>query len=104
MATSNLDAFQVIADQSRREILAMLSKKSHNINSIAKNFNMSRPAISKHIRILQHAGFISIKAMGRERHCYLKQDGFKEVKSWINYFDHFWNKKLQNLENTLNTK
>jgi len=104
MAQSNLDVFQVIADPSRREILAMLTKSSHNINSIAENFDMSRPAVSKHIKILKNASFVSIKEIGRERHCYLNADGFNELKTWINHFDNFWNNKLRNLEIVLNNK
>ena len=104
MATSTLDAFQVIADPSRRQILGMLTKDTYNINSLAENFEMSRPAVSKHIKILQIAGFISIQEIGRERHCILKQEGFNELKSWINYFDEFWSSKLKKLETELNKK
>lgn len=101
MATPNLDVFQVIADPSRRAILGMLKKQTQNINSIAENFEMSRPAISKHIRILEYAGFISIQEMGRERHCKLSQKGFIELKKWISFFDSFWDDKLNNLDKAL---
>ena len=104
MAIPNLDVFQVIADPSRRQILQLLTKDSYNINSISENFDMSRPAISKHVKILQTAGFVSIKTIGRERHCVLNQEGFDEVRKWINHFDKFWNSKLKNLEKALNSK
>lgn len=104
MPIPDLDIFQVIADPSRREILGMLTKDTHNINSLANNFNMSRPAVSKHIKILENAGFISIQVIGRERHCNLSQKGFIELKNWLNYFDNFWNSKLMNLEKALNSK
>lgn len=104
MTTSTLDAFQVIADPNRRRILGMLTKDTYNINSLAENFDMSRPAVSKHIKILQTAGFISIQEIGRERHCILNQEGFNELKTWINHFDKFWNSKLKNLETALNNK
>lgn len=104
MAVANLDAFQVIADPSRRQMLMMLSKDSMTINSLAENFDMSRPAVSKHIKILYIAGFISIKDIGRERHCILKQDGFNELQDFINYFDKFWKSKLKKLETILNNK
>mgnify|MGYP005993456543 CR=1 FL=1 len=104
MATPTLDAFQVIADPSRRQILGMLTKDTYNINSLAENFDMSRPAVSKHIKILQMAGFISIQEIGRERHCILKQEGFNELKNWINHFDKFWASKLKNLETELKKK
>ena len=104
MTTQTLDAFQVIADPSRSQILTLLSKDSLTINSLAENFDMSRPAVSKHIKILYGAGFISIQDIGRERYCMLKQDGFNELQDWINYFDKFWTTKLKKLETLLNNK
>jgi DNA-binding transcriptional ArsR family regulator len=104
MAQQTLDAFQVIADPSRREMLHLLSKKSLTINSLAENFDMSRPAVSKHIKILNVAGFITIQDIGRERHCMLKQDGFNELQEWINFFDKFWLTKLKKLEMLLQQK
>jgi DNA-binding transcriptional ArsR family regulator len=104
MAYPTLDAFQVIADPSRREMLRLLSKESLNINRLAENFDMSRPAVSKHIKILSAAGFISIEDIGRERYCKLKQDGFNELQEWISYFDKFWASKLKKLETLLNNK
>src|SRR6202008_3777522 len=98
MTTHTLDAFQVIADPSRREMLMLLSKDSMTINSLAENFDMSRPAVSKHIKILYGAGFISIKDIGRERYCTLKQEGFNEIQDFINYFDKFWTNKLSKLQ------
>ncbi len=99
-----LDAFQVIADPGRRQMLTLLSKNSLTINAIAENFDMSRPAVSKHIKILYGAGFISIQDIGRERHCMLRQDGFRQLQEWINYFDGFWQNKLGKLEKLLNEK
>jgi DNA-binding transcriptional ArsR family regulator len=97
MKLNYTDPFQAIADVSRREILHLLSKNDLTINSLAENFEMSRPAVSKHIKILYQAGFISIKDSGRERICALKKDGFKDMQSWINFFDKFWNSKLDAL-------
>jgi DNA-binding transcriptional ArsR family regulator len=104
MAQPTLDTFQVIADPSRREMLRLLSEDSLTINSLAENFDMSRPAVSKHIKILHAAGFISITDIGRERYCTLKQDGFRELQEWISYFDKFWTSKLKKLEMLLNKK
>jgi DNA-binding transcriptional ArsR family regulator len=104
MAQPTLDIFQVIADPSRRQMLMLLSKESRTINSLAENFDMSRPAVSKHIKIMYSAGFIAIQDIGRERHCSLKQDGFTALNEWLKYFDQFWTSKLKNLENLLNNK
>src|ERR1700739_1568296 len=98
MKQQTLDAFQVIADPSRRQMMMMLSKDSMTINALAENFAMSRPAVSKHIKIMYKAGFISIKDIGRERYCTLKQDGFDELQDFINFFDKFWESKLKKLE------
>ena len=104
MQQQTLDAFQVIADPSRRYMMQLLSKESMTINALAENFDMSRPAVSKHIKIMYNAGFISITDIGRERHCVLKQDGFNELQDFINYFDKFWTSKLKKLETILNNK
>ena len=104
MATPTLDAFQVIGDPSRRKMLMLLSSESLTINSLAGNFDMSRPAVSKHIKILHSAGFITVTDIGRERYCTLKQDGFNELQNWISYFDKFWTSKLKKLEALLNNK
>lgn len=104
MAAPDLDVFQVIGDASRRRMLVLLSGNVLSINALAENFDMSRPAVSKHIRILQNAGFISITDVGRERFCTLKKDGFDEIRTWISFFDEFWTSKLKNLEHLLNQK
>jgi DNA-binding transcriptional ArsR family regulator len=104
MRIQTFDVFQVIADPSRRRMMHLLSKDSMTINALAENFDMSRPAISKHIKIMNSAGFITIKDIGRERYCTLKQDGFDELQDFINYFDKFWESKLKKLETLLNNK
>ena len=104
MAQSAFDAFQVIGDPSRRQMLMLLSEDNLTINSLADHFDMSRPAVSKHIKILYNAGFISIQDIGRERYCTLKKDGFEELQSWISHFDGFWKSKLKKLEALLNKK
>ncbi|MDB5087093.1 MAG: winged helix-turn-helix transcriptional regulator [Mucilaginibacter sp.] len=104
MAIPQLDTFQVIGDPSRRKMLMLLSEDSLTINSLADNFDMSRPAVSKHIKILYSAGFISIQDIGRERYCTLKKDGFEELQAWLSYFDQFWTTKLKKLETLLNNK
>ncbi|HEY8781536.1 MAG TPA: metalloregulator ArsR/SmtB family transcription factor [Mucilaginibacter sp.] len=104
MAIPTLDTFQVIGDPSRRKMLMLLSADSLTINSLADNFDMSRPAVSKHVKILETAGFISIQDIGRERFCTLKKDGFEELQHWLSYFDEFWSSKLKKLESLLNSK
>ncbi len=104
MPAQTFDAFQVVADPSRRQMLQLLSKDNLTINALAENFDMSRPAVSKHIKIMYNAGFISITDIGRERYCTLKKDGFNELQNFINFFDKFWTTKLKKLETILNEK
>lgn len=104
MSRLTLDAFQVIADPSRRQILHLLSMESLSINAIAGNFEMSRPAVSKHIKILERAGFVTIEDMGRERFCLLNEVGFFELRDWLEYYDNFWKQKLAGLESLMDKR
>ncbi|MEO8404458.1 MAG: metalloregulator ArsR/SmtB family transcription factor [Chitinophagaceae bacterium] len=91
------DVFQAIADPTRRAIINMVSKESLNLNAVAENFDISRPAISKHIKILTECGLIVIKQQGRERYCEAKLQQLNEVSQWIEQYRVFWTKKLDAL-------
>ena|ERR1022692_1118735 len=96
------DVFQAIADPTRREIIHMISQQSLNLNSVAEKFQVSRPAISKHIKILTECGLIVIRQQGRERYCEAKLAKLNEVSDWVGQYKKFWNTKLDALENYLN--
>lgn len=95
------DVFQAIADPTRREIINMIAHQSLNLNAVAENFHISRPAISKHIKILTECGLIVIKQQGRERYCEAKLQKLNEVSKWIEQYRVFWTKKLDALETFL---
>ena len=95
------DVFQAIADPTRRKILNLLAQQSLNLNSVAEKFHTSRPAISKHIRILNECGLIKIKQQGRERYCEAKLQKLKEVSDWTEQHKSFWTKKLDALDQFL---
>jgi len=95
------DVFQAIADPTRREIIGLVVKTPMNLNAVAENFKISRPAISKHIRILTECGLIEIRQQGRERYCEAKLDKLNEVSSWLELYRKFWTAKLDSLENYL---
>ncbi len=95
------DVFQAIADPTRREIINMISMQSLNLNAVAEKFDVSRPAISKHIKILTECGLIVIKQKGRERFCEAKLQKLNEVSAWVEQYKQFWNAKLDALENYL---
>jgi DNA-binding transcriptional ArsR family regulator len=95
------DVFQAIADPTRRAIIGMVVKKPLNLNTIADEFDVSRPAISKHIKILTECGLITINQQGRERYCNAKLDKLNEVSEWVEKYKAFWEAKLDSLENYL---
>lgn len=92
------DVFQAIADPTRRKILHVLAHESLNLNSVAEKFHSSRPAISKHIKILTECGLIAIKQQGRERYCEARLQKLNEVSEWIEQYKIFWTKKLDALD------
>lgn len=96
------DVFQAIADPTRREIINLIAHKALNLNSVAEQFAVSRPAISKHIKILTECGLIVIKQQGRERYCEAKLDKLNQVSDWVEQYREFWNRKLDALELYLN--
>lgn len=95
------DVFQAIADPTRREIMGLLADKTLTLNSVAENFDISRPAISKHIKILSECGLIAIEQKGRERYCHAHPERLREVSEWVSYFHRFWDDKLLALKTHL---
>lgn len=92
------DVFQAIADPTRREIINMIAHKSLNLNAVAENFHVSRPAISKHIKILTECGLVVIRQQGRERFCEANLRSLEAVSDWIEQYRVFWTQKLDALE------
>lgn len=92
------DVFQAIADPTRRDILNILSLKTQNLNTLAENFNISRPAISKQIKILTECGLVEIKQKGRERYCEAKLEKLIEISAWVDQYKMFWEAKFEILK------
>jgi len=92
------DVFQAIADPTRREIIHLLAQRPLHLNAVAENFNISRPAISKHIKILTQCGLVAIKQQGRERYCYAVLQKLQEVAEWTAQYRAFWTEKLDALD------
>ena len=88
------DVFQAIADPTRRQIINMLAHQSLNLNAVADNFDVSRPAISKHIKILTECGLITIRQQGRERYCQANLKSLNQVSAWVEQYRVFWTGKL----------
>jgi len=91
------DVFQAIADPTRREIIDLLANNPLNLNAIADNFSISRPAISKQIKILTQCGLVTVSRQGREHYCTANLKKFGEVSAWIEKYKVFWNTKLDAL-------
>ena len=96
------DVFQAIADPTRREIISMIADHSLHLNLVAEKFHVSRPAISKHIKILTECGLITIKQDGRKRYCEANLEKLNEVSDWVEQYRKFWTQKLDALETYLN--
>src|SRR5690348_3316578 len=92
------DVFQAIADPTRREILNMVAHQSLNVNAVAENFDVSRTAIYKHIKILTESGLIIMKQKGRERYCEAHLQKLSAVSDWVEQYRQFWAQRLDNLE------
>ena len=92
------DVFQGIADPTRREILNMIAHRSLNVNSVAENFDVSRTAIYKHLKILTECGLVVIKQQGRERYCEARLKKLSQVSDWVERYRTFWNERFDNLE------
>lgn len=95
------DVFQAIADPTRREIIDLLAQQSMNLNAIAEHFDITRPAISNHIRILNECGIIVIEQVGRERFCKIQPDQLKQVSDWIGKYEDLWIQKIESFEKYL---
>src|SRR4051812_33772461 len=97
------DVFQAIADPTRRAIINQLAHEPLNLNTLAEHFDISRPAVSKHVKILMECGLIVIRQQGRERYCEAHLQKLTEVAQWVAQYHAFWTKKLDALEQFLNS-
>jgi DNA-binding transcriptional ArsR family regulator len=102
-STPGGDVFRALADPTRRAILSMLRHGSQPVGSIAGEFPVSRPAISKHLRLLREAELVIETRDGRNRLYQLNAAPLKEVDEWLSYYRHMWQHQLQNLKRFVET-
>lgn len=95
------DVFQAIADPNRRAILALLSQQRLTLNGVAENFRISRPAVSRHIKILKECGLVVVIPQGRERYVEARFDQLGEVTDWIEQHRQLWEARFDRLDNLL---
>ncbi|MDN3550538.1 ArsR/SmtB family transcription factor [Mucilaginibacter aquaedulcis] len=101
MITTRRDVFQAIADPTRRQIINLIAHQPLNLNAIADNFDVSRPAISQHIKILIECGLIDVKKNGRERYCEAKLGQLNEVAQWIEQYRKSWDERFDKMDDLL---
>ncbi len=99
--TTRRDVYQAIADPTRRAIINMIATQPHNVNSIAEKFDVTRQAISLHVKILADCGLIVIKQRGRDRFCEAQLNKLSEVSAWVDQYRQHWESKLDSLETYL---
>ena len=95
------DVFQAIADPIRRQIINLVAQRSRNVSSIVDNFDISRPSISQHVKILNECGIIVIEKKGRERYCTIQSANLRVVADWVEPFRELWEQKLDSFEQYL---
>ncbi len=92
------DVFNAIADPTRRSILMSLTEDKQNVNSLAEKFDISRQAVSLHVKYLHECGVISIHKEGRERICALEVNKIAEVGDWLKPFQKLWEDRFNQLD------
>jgi DNA-binding transcriptional ArsR family regulator len=99
MPTDQLSiTFAALADPTRRAILARLMAGERSVTELAKPFDMSMPAVSKHLRVLERAGLIVRRREAQWRHCRIEARPLKEVADWTERYRHIWEQRFDRLE------
>ena len=96
--------FRAIADPTRREILGILRRGEETVGGIANNFRMSRPAISKHLRLLHRAGLVATHKVGTSSVCNLNAGPLRAVEDWLHDYELFWGESLRSLKKHMEEK
>lgn len=96
--------FRALSDPTRRAIIAMLANRERSIGEIAADFEMTRPAVAKHLAILKAGGVVTVRKKGRERINRLNPRALKTAADWLTSFDRFWDDKLAALKKAVEEK
>lgn len=97
------DVFQAIADPVRREIIDLLSREALTVKEVAEKFAISRPAISKHLKILEECGMLNVRQEGRERYCQINPKSLLPAFLWIKQYHQLWEDRIDSFEQYVNT-
>lgn len=96
-----MDAFGALADPTRRQIIALLGRSEQTAGDIARNFDVSAPAISQHLKVLREARLVRVRARAQHRIYSLDPAGWDEIDTWIQQVRRFWAARLDALEHAL---
>jgi DNA-binding transcriptional ArsR family regulator len=99
-----LDIFAAISHPARRRMLDLLVVADRSVNTLARQFQMSRPAVSQHLRILLGVGLVKGQRHGRERRYRVVPKRLGPVRDWIGHYERFWDDHLQRLRKTLSNR
>lgn len=97
-AGRELEVFGAISHPARRRMLDLLAECDRSVNAIAGHFEMSRPAVSQHLRVLLDAGLVTEQRHGRERRYRLAPERLGPVRDWIAHYERFWDDHLRRLQ------
>ncbi|MDN3676789.1 metalloregulator ArsR/SmtB family transcription factor [Flavobacterium paronense] len=97
------DVFQAISDPTRRAIITLIATQAMTPNAIAENFNSTRQAVSKHLRILTECELVKQEQQGREIYYSLEIEKMKAIDKWLNQFREIWETRFNQLDNVLST-
>ena len=95
------DVFAALASPPRREVLRLLLDGPRTVNDIASHFDMRRPSVSEHLRVLRDAGLVTERKAGRERRYQLEPDPLMDLREWLNPYEQFWRERLTALRSVL---
>ena len=98
------DVFTAISHRARRQMLDLLTEADRSVSDIAAHFEMSRPAVSQHLRVLLDAGLVTEQRHGRERRYRLVPERLGPVRDWIAHYERFWDDRLQRLQKQLSKR
>ena len=98
------DVFTAISHRARRQVLDLLTGAERSVGDIAAHFEMSRPAVSQHLRVLLDAGLVTEQRHGRERRYRLVSERLGPVRDWIALYERFWDDRLQRLQRQLSKR
>jgi DNA-binding transcriptional ArsR family regulator len=96
-----MEVLNAIADPTRRRILELLAEGNRTAGSLVREFDMSAPAISQHLKVLREAGLVRVRAEGQSRVQMLNPDGFRDVEDWLKRTHSVWSRRLDALEREL---